>query len=137
VKGRLELNEKITDFKRMPEEVKIRFRRLDLSKAQKEIRLLYRGVIRENAEKTMAVYLPTKEIFPLNSLIELIFDFQDQNREVRLIARLAMVDDKEQGIGVEVLKTDNNSLEEIVQGAKRNVWHEQSKELEPRTKEES
>jgi hypothetical protein len=99
---------------------------LDLSQAQRELRS-FNAVISQSENVTeLGVFIRSDELFPSQSIVELVFYFEPQNREVKSIARVAWVSHEKnnEGMGVEIFKISQELYSMVVLRAKRGNWIE-------------
>lgn len=117
-------------FRRFASDVKIKFRKLDVSAHQKE----QKAVAALIAAKTVnisetGIFIKTSEPVPMNTLLEITIHFESMDREVKTLAKAVWASNEagNQGIGVEMLKVSPEFFEHVVQRAKRGNWVDMDK----------
>ena len=111
-------------FKRFPGNVGIRFRKLDLSGAQKEQKSFSTYTAKASNVSEMGVFINTHDLLPPESVLEIIFIFEAQNREVKALARVTWISHEagQEGMGVEIFKVNEDLYSNIILRAKRGNW---------------
>jgi hypothetical protein len=119
-------------YKQFPDNVDIRFRRLDLSGVLKELKTFQAILASAGHVTELGVFLITQELQPADAIIELAFHFEPQGRDVKSLARVTWVcqEKTQKGLGVELLKVPQDLYESVVTRAKRGNWIEVIKEPE-------
>jgi hypothetical protein len=113
-------------YKRFPNNVQIRFRRLDLSGVLKELKTFQNILATATNVADLGVFIVSQELHPKESIIELVFHFEPQGREIHTLARVIWVchDREEKGMGVELIKVAQDLYLNVVARAKRGNWVE-------------
>lgn len=113
-------------FRRFPSDVVIRFRKLDLNGSHKEIATIKSITAKASNVSEVGIFINSDQIYPPDTILEIIFWFERQNHSVKALARCTWCSEDADncGMGVEIFKIPEKLYANIVLRAKRSNWVE-------------